>query len=460
MSYQDVLFAVYECRLNRIVKVKYNGIDKYGYSYNTDGSLYSVTEYGSVNKIYYYNYDGIGRLVSMQLYEGDTLISYQICSYDEYSRAQTTTEQGGQNRVTDSYTYNNNNDLTTSVSQNYKAGVKSATNTFAYTYDELKRADSVTVTHDGTSYSEEYSYADNLKNNGYSSNLVDVKAYYYPNISGAMHEFNYQYDRVGNIKSYEYDSFMELNGEGVVTYFYDEQNQLVMECNEIVGQTYFYEYDTYGNIRQKKTYNAIGVSSLSDLDYITPISTDTYEYTNNGWYDQLTEYNDAPFLYDNIGNPLTYNNGNAYSFTWQNGRQLATTTVNSNNISYEYNIDGLRTKKSIQNGETYLYYYSGDKLISMTWDNGAKSLNFLYNGAAPYSVVYYDGTYSTSYYYITNLQGDVVAIMNAQHGIVAEYVYDAWGNILAITNSNGTDISGNANHIANLDPGNSVYMVS
>ena len=125
---------------------------------------------------------------------------------------------------------------------------------------------------------------------------------------------------------------------------------------------------------------------------------------------------------------------------------------NSTNISYEYNIDGLRTKKAVQNGNTYYYYYSGDKLISMTWDNGGKSLNFLYNGAAPYSVVYYDGTYSTSYYYITNLQGDVVAIMNAQHGIVAEYVYDAWGNILAITNSNGTDISGNANHIANLNP--------
>ena len=60
--------------------------------------------------------------------------------------------------------------------------------------------------------------------------------------------------------------------------------------------------------------------------------------------------------------------------------------------------------------------------------------------------------YSSSYYYVTNLQGDVIAILNANHAIVAEYTYDAWGNILSITNASGTDISGNATHIANLNP--------
>ena len=40
----------------------------------------------------------------------------------------------------------------------------------------------------------------------------------------------------------------------------------------------------------------------------------------------------------------------------------------------------------------------------------------------------------------------------ASNEIVAEYTYDAWGNILSVTNSSGTDISGNATHIANLNP--------
>ena len=94
---------------------------------------------------------------------------------------------------------------------------------------------------------------------------------------------------------------------------------------------------------------------------------------------------------------------------------------------------------------------------TLTWENGAKMLSFLYDSSGnPYSMVYCytenSVKYSSSYYYVTNLQGDVVALMNANHEIVAEYLYDAWGNILSVTNASGTDLSGNANHIANLNP--------
>ena len=94
---------------------------------------------------------------------------------------------------------------------------------------------------------------------------------------------------------------------------------------------------------------------------------------------------------------------------------------------------------------------------TLTWENGAKMLSFLYDSSGnPYSMVYCytenSVKYSASYYYVTNLQGDVIALMNAQHSVVAEYIYDAWGNILSITNASGTDISGNATHIANLNP--------
>ena len=37
------------------------------------------------------------------------------------------------------------------------------------------------------------------------------------------------------------------------------------------------------------------------------------------------------------------------------------------------------------------------------------------------------------YYYVTNLQGDVVSILNASGTSVAEYSYNAWGKVLLAT---------------------------
>ena len=42
--------------------------------------------------------------------------------------------------------------------------------------------------------------------------------------------------------------------------------------------------------------------------------------------------------------------------------------------------------------------------------------------------------------------------MNANHEIVAEYLYDAWGNILSVTNGNGYELSPSSYHIANFNP--------
>ena len=36
------------------------------------------------------------------------------------------------------------------------------------------------------------------------------------------------------------------------------------------------------------------------------------------------------------------------------------------------------------------------------------------------------------YYYVKNLQGDVVKIINQSGTVFASYVYDAWGNIKSV----------------------------
>ena len=48
---------------------------------------------------------------------------------------------------------------------------------------------------------------------------------------------------------------------------------------------------------------------------------------------------------DGIGNPLSYYNGSSCTFSWQNGRQLATAVKGSQSLSFAYNDEGIRTRK-------------------------------------------------------------------------------------------------------------------
>ena len=127
-------------------------------------------------------------------------------------------------------------------------------------------------------------------------------------------------------------------------YVYDDLGQLIREDNTATSKTYVYTYDNAGNILTKAVYSltAAGVTpSAADLQSIY-----TYGYTDAEWGDKLTSYNGVELTYDAIGNPLTYYNGSSYSFTWINGRQLASATKGSSTTTYTYNADGIRTAKT------------------------------------------------------------------------------------------------------------------
>ena len=57
----------------------------------------------------------------------------------------------------------------------------------------------------------------------------------------------------------------------------------------------------------------------------------------------------------------------------------------------------------------------------------------------------------TSYYYVKNLQGDVIGILDSTGMLVVQYTYDAWGKLLSITDGNGTAIT-NTSHVAYRNP--------
>ena len=98
-------------------------------------------------------------------------------------------------------------------------------------------------------------------------------------------------------------------------------------------------------------------------------------------------------------------------------------------VSYTYGSDGTRLTKTV-NGVKTSYTWDGAQLVSQT-TTGGDTLYFIYHGNSRVAVEYKGNTY----YYIYNLQGDVVGLVNSSGTSVVSYTYDAWGNPESISGS-------------------------
>lgn len=190
-----------------------------------------------------------------------------------------------------------------------------------------------------------------------------------------------------------------------------------------------YDYDNSGNLLTKSVIN------MTNDDII---KTDTYQYSNNNWEDQLTKFNDINITYDEIGNPITI--GNSITLGWINGRSLNSYVDGTKNldISYKYNIDGIRTSK-IVNGIETKYYLENSNIIYE--EKGNNRIYYLYDAVGLIGLQYNNNTY----YYIKNLQGDIVGILDSNYNKVVSYKYDSWGKLLSIKDNQGNEITDPSN---------------
>ena len=97
------------------------------------------------------------------------------------------------------------------------------------------------------------------------------------------------------------------------------------------------------------------------------------------------------------------------------------------NASYAYNVDGLRMAKTV-NGVEHKYIWQGGRLVSEAY--GGRELEFFYDeGGNPCALRYRSGAGAEPvvYYYVTNLQGDVLSLVDGEGFSAAEYYYNAWG---------------------------------
>ena len=132
------------------------------------------------------------------------------------------------------------------------------------------------------------------------------------------------------------------------------------------------------------------------------------------------------------GSILAYYNGADYTFTWEQGRQLASVTKGNKTASYTYDMSGVRSGKVV-NGVSYEYTTLSGKITRMTWSGNA--VDIVYDDAGrPYILRYTpSGGATQTYYYVLNLQGDVVGLMNTSMQMVVKYSYDPWGKLTGTT---------------------------
>ena len=190
-------------------------------------------------------------------------------------------------------------------------------------------------------------------------------------------------------------------------------------------------YSTAGNIRSitkdGTVTKSFGYTNPSWPDLLTSVTANGT--TKDVLYEGQSQTSDVP----SSGNPVTYYNGKDYTFTWTKGRQLASATVDGKQVSYTYDMSGVRTSKTV-NGTTYNYTTLSGKVMRQQW--GSKSLEFVYDdGNQPFAMIYKHGSEAELYYYLVNAQGDVAAILDSSGTMVASYNYNAWGSCTVYNSS-------------------------
>ena len=380
-------------KFDRTTKEQYNNVT-YEYAYDASGQL--AKQSSTAGEEYNYEYDSLGRLIRSNEYNDGTFEQRTEHIYDASDRL---TKQSWYNvggATTMSYAYS----TTTGLLSSLNATVQNSSIPVTYTYQGANQLRSKAI---GSVMTKAYNYCYN-EDGGYRASLPNY-VNYRDSSSNLIYGDNCHYDSNGRLVKI-LDSGSSTTTRA--TYGYDQQGQLTSAT--VGGTSYTYTYDTAGNIQSKKVGS----------------TTTNYTYGNSAWRDLLTAYNGGSITYSG-GNPTKYYDGS--TFTWTQGRRLATAKVGSTNISYTYDMAGVRSSKTV--GSTKYDFTTLSGLVTRQ-TGGGKTIDFVYDeNNQPLAMKYNN----TLYYYVLNAQGDVVRIINSSRSVVASYTYDPWGKIIS---SSGT----------------------
>ena len=427
---QEILYDKEE----RIRARRWNGesTDAVRYEYDDYGTLEKETDLvnGRIDKD---QYDMTGRLVQSTTLEKNTGVSGEPTvanthtvqsleiGYDNYNRVNRLVQSLEGSKTKTGLVYGD-------ASKTQRPGLSygltvDGTQRQSLAYDAMARCTKETVTLPGGQKRE------NCFTYGTLRHLTDTDSLL-SEMSNGTESWSYEYDNVGNITKI-------TSGTKVITYQYDELNQLIRENNGVLGTTVLYTYDAGGNMTSRKTY-AYTEGAVSTVQ-----TQDLFTYRTDGWKDQLLSWNGKSYAYDAGGNPTVLR---GMALTWGEGRRLKRIAATSGEVTFAYDSDGKRVRKT-GGGNITTYYYNGNVLSGLvrkaSKDAGTTgtgtTVQFVYDTQGKPFMLRMNG--KTDYFYLYNGLGDITGLVDSSNQVVVRYQYNSWGKVTSTQDTSGVSLA-------------------
>lgn len=402
----------------RVEQIKFNGEVYFEYVYDQSGNLAIYKDIKQQN-VYFYSYDLSGKIKKMTDQKNNS-IHY---TYDELGHLNHYTYEAFDEAVGVYYFYNQA-DGTYDYTYYYTEGKTIYKHYNIDESDALRRLGNIQLLIGHTDFTQTFSYQAAGENRGSTSTSIETITYQKNGVE--KYKYTYSYDKLGNI-THIINHDYEKNRDEIFQYTYDGLNRLIREDYKIddEGTTKIYTYDARGNKTSIKTYDF-------DDTGLTPKEEIHLVYQTSGWQDLIASINyytdgnhtkTENYVYDEMGNLTAIESDGNQLLDWE-GRKLVAYQKQGITYQYTYNDQGIRVSKTqgtmktvyFVDGNLVLAEQTGNDVIYYTYDADATLLSMNYEGRA--------------YFYIKNMQGDIIEIVDIHGNKIAEYRYDAWGKII------------------------------
>ena len=347
-------------------------VKNYTYDSNGNKSTFSVKAGEDTKLSLSYEYDGSSRLISVKDSEGNQAVSYA------YDTEGSLSERQAANGLKTTYGYDYQNRLTSMTNETGKGVVSKYSSTYLKNGQKAEEVSTV-MDKNGKSTKKTAAYT------------YDMLGRITRETKTGREDISYTYDANNNRKQ------MTI-GNKTTAYQYNKNDELLRtdtlhtdtEKNDVV----IYKNDKNGN--QLATVNRSEIpAEAKDTSYIDVDVT----------------------LGDNQLNDNVVNHYNALN-------QLTETLTKNYKVSFTYDAEGLRTGKTV-NGEKTVYVWDGDQVVMELSKGGAVQKRYIRGN----DLVYADkGENTEKTYYVTDMHGNVVQLLDESGNVTKTYEYDSFGN--------------------------------
>ena len=347
-------------------------VKNYTYDSNGNKSTFSVKAGEDTKLSLSYEYDGSSRLISVKDSEGNQAVSYA------YDTEGSLSERQAANGLKTTYGYDYQNRLTSMTNETGKGVVSKYSSTYLKNGQKAEEVSTV-MDKKGKSTKKTAAYT------------YDMLGRITRETKTGREDISYTYDANNNRKQ------MTI-GNKTTAYQYNKNDELLRtdtlhtdtEKNDVV----IYKNDKNGN--RLATVNRSEIpAEAKDTSYIDVDVT----------------------LGDNQLNDNVVNHYNALN-------QLTETLTKNYKVSFTYDAEGLRTGKTV-NGEKTVYVWDGDQVVMELSKGGAVQKRYIRGN----DLVYADkGENTEKTYYVTDMHGNVVQLLDESGNVTKTYEYDSFGN--------------------------------